>query len=158
MGQAEVEVIRRNAGVSLLELIIVMGIFAILVGLGAVGWNSFARRTAAQGAVATFQQSVWQGATAAASRGIIVELVREGNELQLINTNDGNAVLRRYEIPAEVTFTAENPILRFLPPGKVELGSLQGLGGGLTINTGEGTYDLNISIIGEVKSEKVGDG
>lgn len=147
---------RRSFGITLLELLIVMSIIGVLVGIGGITGSSIARRQAAQGAVATFQQSVWQGATAAASRGLRVNLVRQGNDLQLINASN-DELLRRFELPAGVDIQAGNPILRFLPPGKVDDGSLKALKDGLIIETSEGRYRVEISVIGEVRSVRLGD-
>lgn len=146
----------RTRGLTILELVVVMAIIGILATVGVVAGNAIARRQSAQGAVATFQQSVWQGATAAASRGITVELRRSGDDLVLVDVED-DRTLRRYQLPSGVDIPVENPILRFLPPGKVDLQTLEGLEG-LVIDTGEGRYALDISLIGEVRSSKVGDG
>lgn len=145
----------RRSGITILELLVVLAIVGILAAIGTTSWFAAARRTASQGAVATFQQSVWQGATAAAARGVIVELVREGDQLRLLNVNNGNAVLRSYDLPAGVVIPADNPILRFLPPGKIEMTSLETVAGGLAIETSDGSYHLDISIIGEVRSQLV---
>src|SRR5690554_7798938 len=112
----------RTSGMSVLELLIVLGIFAIIAAIGWFGGGARSRQTAAQGAVATFQQSVWQGASAAAARGVEVELIRQDDQLLLMNVfND--SVIRTYDFPAAATISVDNPILRFLPPGKVDLES-----------------------------------
>lgn len=143
----------RNAGMSVLELLIVLGIFAIIVGIGWFGGSALSRRTAAEGAVATFQQSVWQGATAAAARGLVVDLVRTDAQLLLINVNT-DEVLRAYDFPAEATISVENPILRFLPPGKVDLEGPNALPEDLVITSGDRSYQLDVSLIGEVRAER----
>lgn len=143
---------QRTKGVTLLEAIIVMGIMAIIVGIGWFGGGALSRQTAARGAVATFQQSVWQGASAAAARGVVVELIREGAELRLVNVNT-DMVLRTYDFPAEATVSVDNPILRFLPPGKVDLESPNALPENLVITSGDRSYRLDVSLIGEVKVE-----
>ena len=145
---------RKSEGITILELVIVLAIIGILGGIAVVSGSTIARRQAAHGAIATFQQSVWQGATAAASRGLTVELIRSGGQLQLVNTAN-DTVLRRFDLPNGVDIPVENPILRFLPPGKVDRDTLPEE---FVIDTGEGRYTLQISIIGEVRSEQIGDG
>ena len=50
---------KRAPGMTLLELLIVLAIFAIVTGIGVINGRQVAQRQAARGAVATFQQSVW---------------------------------------------------------------------------------------------------
>ncbi len=148
---------RRPAGMTLLELIIVMAIIAAVAGIGVMNGRLAAQRQAAKGAVATFQQSVWQGATAAAARGLTVELHRTAKGLALVNVANGQ-VLREYDVPASVTINTPNPILRFTPPGKVDLETLDALPDTLVIDTGQGAYAVEISLIGEVKARPLGSG
>lgn len=144
-------------GFTLLELLIVIAVIGIVGGLAFVNGHRIAQRQEASGAIATFQQSVWQGATAAASRGSVVELNRTDDGLELVDLNR-DRVLRRYELPSEVSIGAENPILRFLPPGKVDLSTLPDREKGLMVSTGQGDYRLKVSLIGEVMSEAQGAG
>lgn len=149
----ETKVTRTRNGFTLLEVLIVIGIVGVLSGVAVIGWQGAARRNAARGSIATFQQSVWQGATAAASRGAVVELIQEGRHLVLIDTSNSDRRLRSYELPRGVEIPVDNPILRFLPPGKVDSDSLSSLPEDFTLDTGEGQYRLRISVIGEVISE-----
>jgi len=142
---------------TLLELLIVLAIFAIVTGIGVINGRQVAQRQAARGAVATFQQSVWQGATAAASRGLTVELHWSAGKLSLVDV-DSERVLREYDVPKDVTVNAANPILRFTPPGKVDLETLDALPDQLVVDTSAGRYELQISLIGEVKAAPLGDG
>ena len=146
----------KSNGFTLRELLIVLAIIGVLATVGITSGAGIARRQAAQGAIATFQQSVWQGATLAASRGQTIELRRSGDELHLVGTRTGNT-LRTYELPAGVDIPVSNPILSFLPPGKVDTTSLNNLPDELVINTGEGRYELTISLIGEVFATRLGD-
>lgn len=148
---------RRPSGMTLLELIIVMAILAAVAAIGVTNGRQAAQRQAAKGAVATFQQSVWQGATAAAARGLTVELHRTATGLALVNVAN-DQVLREYDVPAGVSINAPNPILRFTPPGKVDLATLDALPDSLVIDTGEGAYEVQISLIGEVKARPMWSG
>lgn len=146
---------RRTSGLTILELVVVLAILGVLGAIGVVTVNALARGQAARGAVATFQQSVWQGATAAAARGITVVLVVQDGDLVLQNESTG-ARLRSFDLPNSVDIPVSNPILRFLPPGKVDLATLDALPEDLVIDTGEGRYRLEISLIGEVRSTRLG--
>ena len=147
---------KNTTGLTMLELLIVIAIIGIVGGIGFISGSDIARRQSAQGAISTFQQSVWQGATMAASRGVTVELIKDGDELRLVNLTTGTTA-RRYELPSGVEIPVENPILRFLPPGKIDQETLSNLPENLTISTSEGRYRLDISVIGEVRTERLGD-
>lgn len=147
---------RTSSGMTLLELLIVMAILAVVLGIGVINGRAIAQRQSAKGAVATFQQSVWQGATAASSRGLTVNLNRTADGLALVDVAS-DRVLRRYDLPSTVVIPVENPILSFTPPGKVDLTSFNSLPDEFVINTGEGRYRLEISLIGEVEAQRVGD-
>ncbi len=147
---------RNTSGLTMIELLIVIAIIGILGGIGFISGADIARRKSAEGAITTFQQSVWQGATMAASRGTIVQLNREGRELHLVDA-DSNTIRRRYELPAGVDIPVSNPILRFLPPGKIDASSFNSLPDNLIITTSEGRYRIEVSVIGEVMAERIGD-
>lgn len=138
-------------GITLLEVLVVIGIIAIVAGIGFTSARLIARNAADRGAIATFQQSVWQGATSAAARGLVVELQRQGNELVLVEAASGRQ-LRTFDLPAGVIIPVDNPILTFLPPGKVSTESLEGLPADFQISTNAGSYSVEISVIGEVRA------
>lgn len=142
-----------RAGITILELLVVIAILGVIAGIGIMNGRRAAQAQTARGAVATFQQSVWQGASAAASRGLTIELNRTEEGLALVDTDD--RVIRVYELPASVDIPVDNPILRFLPPGKVDLSTLS-LVDDLVIDTGHGRYTVEISLIGEVRSISIG--
>jgi Tfp pilus assembly protein FimT len=149
--------------VTILEFLVVLAIIGIVGALGFLNGRRIADGQSAQAAVATVQQSIWQGATAAASRGREMRLIYDAQENALtLEDVDGN-VERTFELPdgASTNIAAgssDGLALRFLPPGKVAMstsdppaaGSLQALPGDLHIATGEDTYPLDVSIIGEV--------
>jgi prepilin-type N-terminal cleavage/methylation domain-containing protein len=149
---------RSNRAFSLLELLIVLAIIGVVAGLGFLNGRRIAERQSAQGALATIQQSIWQGATAAAARGATVELVRAGNDftLQLLRPGVDPEVLRTFEIPDDAITNLGGEgglILRFLPPGKVDLDTLRDLPETITFQTDSSSYVLRVSMIGEVIAE-----
>jgi Tfp pilus assembly protein FimT len=131
----------------------VIAIVGILAALGFTNGRAMAESQRARGALATFQQSIWQGATAAASRGVEVVLEYDGADLALRDPA-ADRVIRTFELPPTVSTNLPTGVaLRFLPPGKVEEASLLALPDDLSFDTGRGVYDLRISIIGEVVAE-----
>jgi Tfp pilus assembly protein FimT len=148
---------RRTHGISVLELLIVLAIIGIVGGIGFLNGRRIATDQSAQGALATIQQSIWQGATAAASRGRDIELALQNGELSLQEA-DGT-VLRSFELPDTVSTNLaagagqDGVALRFLPPGKVDLATLDALPDPITFQTSDATYRLSVSVIGEVIAE-----
>jgi len=141
-----------QAGFSLVELLIVIAIVGVLAGIGFVSGRSILQGRQNRAAINTIQQSVWQGATAAASRGLTAELYRNGRVIQVRNQATG-AVIRSFELPADVAFSLpDGPTLVFTPPGKIDLSSLVNLPE-LTLEANGDQYTLQISLIGEVKVE-----
>ncbi len=138
----------------MLELLIVIAIIGVVAGLGFLNGNRVAERQSAQAAIATIQQSIWQGATSAASRGTTVELRRVADGFTLSIDDD---VIRTFEIPTNVSTNLgsgeDGVALVFLPPGKVDFASLTALadlGEDLYVESQYNRYHLQISMIGEV--------
>ena len=144
---------RDPEGFSILELLVVIAIIAILGTIGATNGRRIAQDRTAEASLTTVQQSIWQGATAAASRGATIELVRAGAGLTLREVASG-ATIRSWELDAAVTTTLpEGVVLRFLPPGKVDPATLSALPDDLTSTALNHTYRLDVSLIGEVRAE-----
>lgn len=124
-----------------------MAIVAVVVGWAAISGRALIQRANERSAVNTFQQAVWQGATAAAARGFRTELVHIGDELLVRRASD-SSVIRRYELAAGVAMSAPtNPILIFTPPGRV----LALPETPIQITADGVTSTLQISLIGEVR-------
>ncbi len=135
-----------RAGITLIELIIVVALLGIVLGFGYMIGREFVRRSDERSAVNTFQQAVWQGATIASARGFRTQLVRTGNELQ-VQRLDGT-VLRSFEFATGVTLNVPgNPILVFTPPGRIDALPASAI----QITADGTTYTLEISLIGEVR-------
>lgn len=129
-------------------------VFAILgavVGLVVMSGRPIARGQEARSAVKTVQQSVWQGATSAASRGVRTNLVHAGGRLEVRNAAT-NEVIRRFELPEDASINApDGTLLVFTPPGKVDEASLASLPDPFQVTAGGQVTQLEVSLIGEVR-------
>lgn len=142
----------RRAGLTLLELLVVVAILGVIVGLTGILGRTIARQASERAALATVQQSVWQGATLAAARGFRTELCRAGTELSVrravADACDGD-VLRRFEIdPNVVLGVADGSVMVFTPPGSIDPATLPDA---ITLDAGGVSYVLEVSLIGEVR-------
>ncbi len=142
---------RPRAGLSLLELLIVLAILAVVFALVAITGRTFVQRASERSVVNTFQQAVWQGATAAAARGFATELVLDGEELLVRRVSTGD-VLRTFELDRNVELNlADGQVLVFTPPGAVDEATLDALPDPIEIVAAGTTYALEVSLIGEVR-------
>ena len=144
---------RSNYGITLLEILIVVALIAVLVGIVALNGRRVLRGQEARSAVTSIQQSVWQGATAAAARGTVTRLTRSGSVFTLKDT-ESDATLRVFELPPAVNINwPDGQSLDFLPPGRLDVATLDALPDPLTITANGHTTQLTVSLIGEVKAE-----
>ncbi|MDF1523830.1 MAG: prepilin-type N-terminal cleavage/methylation domain-containing protein [Trueperaceae bacterium] len=142
---------RSSAGFSILELLVVLAILAVAFGLVAVAGRGILQRSAERSVVNTVQQAVWQGATMAAARGVRTELVRDGDVLAVRRLADGE-VLRTFDLEPGATLNVDDgQVLVFTPPGSVLESSLDALPDPVTITAAGATYELEVSLIGEVR-------
>lgn len=145
---------RKKQAFSLAEILIVLAIISIIAGLSFVSGRRQLTKQEENATVSSFAQIVLQGATAAASRGVEVVLLRSGNEIILVRS-DNNNVLESFDIPVTVAtnLVANGEILRFAPQGWVDVNSLAALPSPVEFTTSDKTYELTVSLIGEVKTE-----
>lgn len=141
-----------QAGISLIEILVVLAIVGIALGIGFFNGRGLLEGRREVAAVNSLRQSVWQAATAASARGRSVQLVLGGRTLEV---RDGATVIRRDELPDGVsTNLPQGVVLSFTPPGKVtpaSLAAVQALSP--YISTGKSTYQLEFSLIGEVRAQ-----
>jgi len=151
-GKSSNATLRTTGGFSIIELLIVLAILGIITGVVVMTGRPIVRGQEGLAAVKSMQQSVWQGATMAASRGVRTSLFYTGTSLEVRNATT-NAVIRRFDFPAgaSINVTAGTAFLQFTPPGKVDPTSLASLPSPFRITTTGGVYDLQISLIGEVR-------
>ncbi len=142
---------QHQKGFTMLELLLAMAIIAILGSVVALNGRNILQGSEEESGVKAIQQSFWQGATAAASRGTIVTLNRSGNTLTLEKESTGET-LRTFNFPKGVTTNLpQGEILTFLPPGELEEQSYLDLPSPITVGTSKNKYELLVTIIGEVK-------
>ncbi len=143
----------KQLGFTLLEFLIVAAVLGIALSIAAFEGRRMLRGQEHQAAVSSVQQLFWQGATAAASRGTRLELVRTGKVLEVRIEGNGR-VLRRFELPDGVTTNLpEGRLAVFTPPGRVNLAT--NFPNPFTVQAGGRTYRFTVSLIGEVKAEVV---
>lgn len=144
----------QTLGVTVIELLVIVAIVGIMLSIGVFSGRQALVQRQEIAAVNTLRQSIWQGATAASSRGQTVVLHRNGRILEL---RSDSGIVRRDELPSGVsTNLPQGVVLEFSPPGKVVEDSLLDL---LEIqprvSAGGKTFVLEISVIGEVRATEV---
>jgi len=141
-------------GLTTIELLIVIAVIGILGTITVLGLREVLQGQEQRSAIQSIQQTVWQGATAAASRGTTLELVRSGRTFTLEEAENGR-ILKTFELPDGVTSNwPENEPLVFTPPGRVDSASLEKLPARIQVFTESSVTDLTVSLIGEVKAVK----
>jgi len=146
----------RRSGITLIELLVVIAIIGVIAGLGAVSGRLIAQNASERAALNTVQQAVWQGSTLAAARGFRTVLCRDAAQLtvrEVVDRDNPNCegdVLRRFEIDEAVVLTgiADGTSLVFTPPGTIVQGTLPA---SIELTAAGNTYDLEVSLIGEVR-------
>ncbi|MEJ2667698.1 MAG: hypothetical protein P8Z81_11465, partial [Deinococcales bacterium] len=139
---------RRAAGFSMMELLILLAVLGLIAGALAISARRVLGGQQDKAALNSIEQSVWEGATAAASRGASTELVRTATGLEVREVGSTNA-LQTFDLPSSVTTNLPmGQVLVFTPPGRVDLASLQALPNPVTVTVNGHTYKLQVSVIG----------
>lgn len=140
---------RNRQGLSLIEILIILAVLSIIFSFVAVGSRTILQGQEERASLTSVQTIFWQGATAAASRGETLELVRAGPILSVIEKDSGKTV-RKEELSDEVELSLpDGKVATFIAPGKVSMAS----GNSFTLKANETTYLMTVSLIGEVKKE-----
>ncbi len=144
---------KRQNGFTLIEIIIIMAITLIILGIGALSGRNALQNSQERNSLEAIKQSIWQGASSASARGAIVLLKRSGTKLSLVNEAT-NKVIRTYDLSSHVsTNLPSGTVLKFLPPGEIEQASYNALTKPIVVTTSKGSYNLSVSMIGEVLTE-----
>ena len=144
-------------GFSLVEITIVLAMVGILAMVGYVSSSNIKVKQEEHAAVAMLRQGVAFAATSSAAKGKRLRLVYDDSQKSLILKDEGNSELEKYRLPKSVSTNLDNgDSLEFSPLGWIDSASLSGSGGfpnPVVIYTGNKTYNLTITLIGEVRAE-----
>lgn len=144
---------KKSQGFSTIELLIVLAVFSILVTVAIIGGRQIMQKQKEMASVQQFRQLISRAATAVNSRSINGVLVRTGNQIKVIDKDNTDNVLADMTLDSKVTTNLPSgQSLEFLPTGRISTDSLT-LVNGLQFTSGGQTYDLEISVIGEVRAE-----
>lgn len=140
-------------GMTLIELLVVIGVLMVILAIATFNGQRTLKGQEQAAFLRSLQGFFWQGATEAASRGALLDVVFTGNRLEIRN---GTRVLRTLEVPQGVSLTLPRGVVaRLTPPGKV----VDANGNSLTrplsfqVSLGSKTYTYVVSLIGEAKVE-----
>lgn len=137
-------------GVTLIEILVVLGIIAVIAGFGVFGNRGMLIDQQERAAIRSIQQSIWQGATAASARGRNTELLHVGSRVEIREVGSG-VLVRSEDLPQGISTSLPN--LVFTPPGKISDSSFALVADGIEVNSSRGTQTLRVSVIGEVLLE-----
>ncbi|UZX14413.1 prepilin-type N-terminal cleavage/methylation domain-containing protein [Thermus sp. PS18] len=140
-------------GMTLIELLVVVGLLLVIFAIAVFNSRKTLRGQEQAAFLRSLQGFFWQGATEAASRGALLDVVFTGNRLEI---RDGARTLRILEVPQGVSLDLPTGVVaRLTPPGKV----VDATGNNLTqplrfrVSSDSRSYTYVISLIGEVKVE-----
>lgn len=142
---------RGSRGFTVLEMLIVTVVVGALAGISVISGRKVVQGQEARAAVNSIRQILWQGATAAASRGQNLLLVRTNNVFEVKTESTPITVVRKVTLPN--TFTTNLPqgnLYRFTPPGRLNFNSISS---SFTGTLGGKIYTFTVSQIGEVQAQ-----
>jgi len=139
----------KRGGFSVVELLVVVAIVGILGGISVISGRTILKGQEERAAVHSFRQAVSRGATAASAKGKTLRLVKGNGKLTL---KEGAKTFQTYDLAKTLgTNLSDGVLLEFQPTGKITSSSLNALPKPITLITEAKTYELTVSLIGEVK-------
>jgi type II secretory pathway pseudopilin PulG len=143
-----------RAGFSFTEIVVILAIIGVISGIALGVYAQAQKGQEAKAGITSIRQIVAQGATAAASRGIPLELWRADNKLEVRTLEATPQVLHAVSVPSQLAsqFPTGSAWLSYNSVGRVVLPS--GFTNPQTFTSGNYSYQLSFSLIGEVKSVK----
>ena len=144
--------VKGKQGFTLLELLIVLGILGIILGISVLSGQRVLRGQEERAALHSFRQAVTSAATAANSRNAFMTIFMRDDKLVVRDVSNGRE-LRTYPVPESVQtgLPVGSPFLEFGPNGKVTAQYANASRLNFTFQTSTKTYDLEVSLIGEVR-------
>lgn len=140
---------RWSRGLTLIELLLVVALIGIVLGITAVSGRRMLANQQARASLNSIRQIVWQGATAAASRGQRLDLVRNGQRLQVQTQESTPKVIRFVDLTSSLSGQLPSGTwFSFTPPGKVIFPP--GFSQPINVTLNGRSYALRFSLIGEV--------
>jgi hypothetical protein len=121
----------------------------VLGGIMVMSGRKVTQEQQARAGVNSIRQIIWQGATAAASRGQNLLLVRTNNVLEIKVESSPTTVVRKATLPSNFSTTLpQGNLYKFLPPGRLNFNSVSST---FTAKLGGRNYSFTVSQIGEVQ-------
>ncbi len=147
---------KRSRGFTLLELLIVIAVLGVLFTLTAFQSRKIEAHQAEAAFYTSLERLFWEAATAAASRGQSLKLIREGQVLLVETESTPARTVRELAIPEGVEVALpEGTLATFTPPGRVNFSSdfpRDCQGPSFEVTTRQGTQRCyRVSLIGEVE-------
>jgi prepilin-type N-terminal cleavage/methylation domain-containing protein len=143
--------IKNKMGFTMLELLIVIAIVSILASVTFVSGRQIMRGQEQAAVLSQFKQAISRGASTASARGKAVTFKRDNGNFILFEKVSLKE-LQRFTLPDGVTINVPNGnILEFQSNGLIN--NLSSLPNPLTIVTSSKTYNIKISLIGEMKAQ-----